>query len=384
MTPIRSPRPVVAALLALLAAACQDGTGPGAGESFDARAALEDYETFGALLTSPGFSGLGALEAHLPAGALVPASGPAPGLVAALAPALERLAREHDPRAFAVGLVAEIERVRSARPAVSGVTTASAVAPARAPLISQGRRGSTFVYDPELGEYVIDPDRTGAPADGVRFVVYEETRDGRPDPAREVGWADLIDEGDDSAEDVALRLVVVMDGDPCLDYRTTVDERGGHGVVTVDGFLEHGGERLDFDIDVSGSDAGVASTIDVAFEMRIDRRSFAITGSLRGGEAHGGTGDVDIEVRHGSASLRVDVSGTDTAIDGTFWLDGGVFATVSGDPDAPVFTSADGDPLTFHEIAVLFRILAVVAEVLQLFQHLVAPVGHLVLLGIVL
>ena len=61
-----------------------------------------------------------------------------------------------------------------------------------------------------------------------------------------------------------------------------------------------------------------------------------------------------------------------------------MFATVSGDPDNPTFLGASGEELTLSEVAVLLRVVAVVADVFQMFEDLVEPVGHLVVLGVIL
>ena len=40
----------------------------------------------------------------------------------------------------------------------------------------------------------------------------------------EIGYADLIDEGDGSVEDIALRFICVQNGIEVLNYATTLDE----------------------------------------------------------------------------------------------------------------------------------------------------------------
>jgi hypothetical protein len=257
--------------------------------------------------------------------------------------------------------------------------------PAGAPIISGIHRGKTFVWDPDAEEYVVDPERTDAPAHGVRFVVYEETAPGVPDPDAPVGYADLVDEGDGSAEDVVLRLELVVDAVQVLSYRTAVDTEGARITVEVDGFLQdpEGPDRLDFDLRVEGPVESGGGAADLEFEMGIDARDFEIVGSVRGVEDDG-TGRTDIFVRHGDDSLGVEVEATASTLAGTILLDGELFATVSGHPDAPTFTGASGDDLTGREVAVLLRVVAVVVDVLVLFNDLVEPVAGLVGLGLIL
>ena len=355
------------ALLAGMASACDTGTGPDAIARFDAEGALEDYAKLDAVLTSEswvGFKGLGAQMAFDRVG-----SGPA----------------------LAVGLVTDIRSVRDGADAGSLASALIAriegahLSGAAAPIISGRHRGKTFVYDFEKQDYAVDPDRGGAPSTGVRFIVYEHDRlTGKPTSDTEIGHADLIDEGDVSAEDIVLRLVVVVDGRTVLDYRTSLDDLGNGGRITVDGFLQDELDRLDFDISVAGSEQGGGEEVDVSFRMGIADRDFEITGSVKGSEGEGSSGDIDVSVRHGAESLRVDVSGTDQSIDGTFYLNGEVFATVSGHPDEPSFLGAGGAPLTAPEVLMLHRIIHVLDDVFDLFEELVEPVGHLVILGVIL
>ena len=256
---------------------------------------------------------------------------------------------------------------------------------AKAPIISQFRRGKTFVYDQDLGRYVIDEDLNGAPATGVRFILYEEGPDYKPDPSQEVGHADLIDEGDESAEDIALRLVVVEGTDTVIEYRTTLDHEGDSGEITVVGFLQGEDDRLDFDLNVEGSSVGGTETIDVEFEFGIAARNFKVTGAVSGMESESAEGgEIDIQAKHGTDSFRADLVGDETSLEGTFYLNGDLFATVSGDPDDPTFKGSTGEPLTWAEALVLHQIVDSVEDAWDFFEDLLDPVDELVLLAIIL
>ncbi len=359
-------RMAAVAVIAGALAACDTGTGPELAATFDAEAALDDYRSMDAVLASDtwtGFKGLGARMAF-------ERLGQSPALAVGLAGELRAIASAEDVRALRADLIAR---------------AAAAPVGAAAPVISSAHRGKTFVYDFAAGEYVVDPDRAGAPATGVRFIVYEHDRlTGKPTSDVEIGHADLIDQGDGSAEDIALRLVVVVGGLTAIDYRTTVDDLGDGGRITVGGFLQDEHDRLDFDIAVEGSRQGGMEAVDIEFEMGIAARDFRITGAVSGVDGDGGSGEIDVTVRHGSESLRVAVSGTAESIDGAFYLHGDLFATVSGHPDEPTFVSADGDPLTAPEVAVLLRMVGVLDDVFDLFGELIEPIGHLVILAIIL
>jgi len=229
---------------------------------------------------------------------------------------------------------------------------------------------------------VVDPTRMDAPATGVRFIVYAESG-GRPDPSRETGYADLVDEGDGSAQDIALRLAVVQDGGTILDYRTTLDETDGRGTVTVDGFLRNEQDRLDFDLDVQGTGSGAAGTVDISFRMAVEGRAFEILGAVSGAK-QGEGGDVDVTVRHGPDSLRLDASATATTIAGTAYVNGEPFVEISGDPAAPTFRRPGGAALSHAEMLVLYRVVDVVEDVFDLFEDLLDPIDELVILAVIL
>ena len=352
--------------LALLAAACES-TAPDIDTMLDTDAALADYDAVEGVLASPDWEAFQAL------GGRTPFSGSPAGVEAV--GALNAAGASGGPRAFA----AELSR------RLAGVA-APAGGPAAAPIISDTHRGATFVYDPGADEYVVDPERSGAPATGVRFVLYEVDEAGIPILEEEIGFADLVDEGDDSAEDVALRLTVVAHERTALDYRTTVDIGVGWGEITVSGFLQdHDGVRLDFDIEARGEQATSGNTLDIAFELGVESRGFSISGSASGVEdGAAGAGDVRLTVAHRRHVIELDVSGTGGVLDGSIFVDGDLFATVSGDADDPTILSADGDPLTFAEAVVLHRVLDGVEDVFDLLEDLVDPVDELVLVGLVL
>jgi hypothetical protein len=253
------------------------------------------------------------------------------------------------------------------------------------PIISSFRRGKTFVYDPALGRYVMDPNAEGAPDTGVRFLLYEPGPGGKPDVEAQIGYTDLIDEGDESPEEIALRLMVVRDEVTILDYRTTVDILARGGKVTVEGYLQGEFDRLDFDIQVTGaSDEGGAS-VDISFEMGIATRDFLISGSVHGVNGDSGEGgEVSLLVRHGGDSFAIEASGDEDDIQGTFRLNGGLFATVTGNPDSPTIKGRDGDDLTWAETLVLRQILDSTEDVFDLFEDLMDPVDELVIIALIL
>lgn len=356
------------AALVLLAgvAACESTTtSPPSLVELDTEAALSDYETLARVLSTQGFAGFLALEGRTPFGERAGISA-----VAGLDP------RAGDsPRGFALRLM---ETLRQA--------DASSGGPAAAPLLSGQFLGKTFVYDPALDEYVVDPDRTGAPDNGVRFILYEVDAQDRPRTGREIGYADLLDEGAGSAADVQLRWVAVEAGKTVLDYRTSVDESEGDGRITVDGFVVDDSARLDFSVDVRGRRSGGKELLDMDFDLRVDSREFRVTGEVRGMEDGdgNGSGSVVVAVKHQAHSLRLELDGTPGTVNGSIAVDGDLFATITGDPEDPDVKGASGEPVTAEEAMVVLAVVQIVDDVFTLVEDLVEPVHNLLALGWIL
>jgi len=362
-----SKRALTLALVVTFAGACETGTEPEEQDSFDTQKALADHEALDVILASEAMAGFRAL------GAGITFQGVAPEVEFALkiGGSLEIPVDPSQARSFAGQIVSAASELGPG--------------PFSNPIISVFRRGKTFVYDPDLGRYVMDEVREGAPTTGVRFILYRPGADGKPDPSAEVGYADLIDEGDDSVEDIALRLLVVEGSDTLLDYATTLDVLDHGGEISVEGYLQGDQDRLTFDIQVRGSDGAQENTVDIDFEMGIATRDFLITGSVSGVENESGEGgEIDLLVQHGNDSFQVDVSGTSDSIDGTFYLNGTLFATVAGDPDDPIFTSATGSTLTWAEMLVLRQVIDSTEDVFDFWEDLLDPVDELVILAIIL
>ncbi|MEX2285282.1 MAG: hypothetical protein WEE89_22545 [Gemmatimonadota bacterium] len=359
-------RPTLPLVLITIAAGCQDTSGPGSLSKLNAAAALADYNAMDAVLQSTGWKSFQMTAAKMD----VTKFGFAPAAAARATAALSELAPGGDPRAFA-----------SAMASVANETVVAAAA--RIPLISDANRGKTFVFSAQLHDWVVDPARTGAPANGVRFITYEP-KGAEPDPTRPTGHADLIDLGNASAG-IALRLVVVEGSLTVLDYKTTLEGTDAGGHVTVDGFIQNNRDKLDFDIDVSGEKSGGAEQGEISLDLGIAAREFRVTGEVRSEKQNGSeSGSVDLSVRHGAASFRVDIENDLGTLSGTIDLNNAAFAKVSGEAQQPVFKNPSGGDINGAEALVLWRIFDITEDVFDLFEDLVEPIAELVIIAVIL
>lgn len=351
-----------ALLVALtLLAACEPATGPGAEGSLDTRAALADHKAMQDVFTTRSWSGLQALAGRTPVAAQ--------STVAAMQ-AVPALATSGTGTSWAFRMLRDM----------SGAHRTSDLART---VISPTHLGKTFVYEASTDRYVIDPKRAGAPANGTRFITYEVGESGRPIPGREIGYADLRDEGATSGETVVLRLTVVERGTTVIDYRTRALLRERDGEIGVDGYAQDAqGARLTFSVDVAARTTGGETRIDADFELALSPRGFSAIGAVRGiKEGDGGDGEITLTLRHASNSLAVALADTRGALTGRILVDDKLFVNVSGTREAPVVRGPAGETLNESQLELVDAIVKMSDDVFDLVEDLVKPVEHLLLLG---
>lgn len=243
--------------------------------------------------------------------------------------------------------------------ALSFTPAARAVAPAlgaglAASSMPSQYLGKTLVFDEQDRLYIVDPDRTGAPATGVRFVTYAMDLDaGSPIvPLTEIGYVDVsIQSENESSLVLELSLVSTAGQAPVTlaDYTMAfeaTDDASGTGIsLQAAGFASDGTERVDFEVgvafqfpatgdagtfehsvafDVVGTGIGFEQTLDLAF----DPSTF---------EAIGDASYVNT-VTNGGETLVLDLAiDEDDALIGVVERNGVVVLTVGGMYESPTF-----------------------------------------------
>jgi hypothetical protein len=231
--------------------------------------------------------------------------------------------------------------------------------------------GVTFTRNAETLEY--EPsDRTGAPANGVRFIVYAANPISQQPvtPLQEVGYADI--EVTETATSGTFRIELVSGNVTYLDY--TVGVTGSQSTVTanITGFVTNGEDRVNFDLDMHLNLTDETATLDylltvptrgnfrLDFEQEITATTLTSTVELRG--------------PHGT----VTIAGTHTETGGTYEVEvnGDAFATITVPQSGPaVFTGADGEPLTEQELETLQRVFLAFYGGLDFFEDLLDPLA---------
>ena len=344
-------------------AACDDTTGPNA--AFDASVAADDYQAMSEVVNSPDWDAFRSAAAGFSYG-----QSQSQDVPAALAQTIEgleglRTARGED----------------MARAVIAGwgdlPTSAQAV-------ISETHRGVTFEYSTETEDYFAG-ERTGAPLNGVRFILYELDEFENPIVESEIGWVDLLDEGDE-VEGVVLRLSATANSVNFLDYRVALENpEVGTGSLAIDGFLRNAEDQLDFDIDVVASQSQQEGEVDITFNASIDSRNFGIALALDAvNDDTGETGALSLTVTHGAHSIAVDGTVVEGVLDATIALNGEDWVTMTGDPENPTFNSVSGEGLTAEELVMLGEVGNVAERVFEFFGELMEPAMHIILLGLIL
>lgn len=228
--------------------------------------------------------------------------------------------------------------------------------------------GVTFVYDPGQSAYV-PSQRMGAPANGVRFILYDN-----PSDLTEIGYLDFIDESDFGVQpwviDVSLEVFLTGVG-TVLDYAVTGTALEGSANITFNGHLSDGTETLFFNFVFAGEDA---TGWDATFTLTFQSLSLALELS----ELPTGAGSITITIVDTANDndivfdISVDETGEVQAGSGIYVNDV-LVAIISGNVDGIVnITNAEGEPLTDAEINALAQILGGLLQAFLVMQHIFA------------
>lgn len=227
--------------------------------------------------------------------------------------------------------------------------------------------GKTLVFDPETESYVVDEERTGAPADGVRFILYE----GDPEtdevalPLVEIGHVDIVDTSTESEIDVALEAVV--DGETVIDIGTNITSTETSADIASDGSISDGTELFEYALSVAamgdeqqGTITGavdISTTTDIVIDVDVE-----VSGSL---ESETGSGSASVAIQHDGHTVTYAAELDDQGnITGEVSIDGDVLALIDVDLEAEelAITDAGGGELSAQELEALERVLEAAGE----------------------
>jgi hypothetical protein len=252
------------------------------------------------------------------------------------------------------------------------------------PIFPSNFLGRTFEWDEGLGRYAMT-DRVGAPANGIRFILYAiDPFTERPaTPLNEVGLMDLTDEGDAVATRLGIRAET--DGVTRLDYLVTASYallgQNVQAIATGVGFISDGTRRLDFDLaqTVTLDNASGTMQVDLLYELRMDDEGIRVlvdAGTEIDLSASGIGLDVMMTITDGGNVTVFDAAvGQDESLSGTVRHNGETVVLMSGTTSAPVFTDAGGSLLTNAEVVALTQIFGLFDDVFDFVEEVFEPFG---------
>ncbi len=250
------------------------------------------------------------------------------------------------------------------------------------PIFPSNFLGTTFEWDEGLGRYAMT-ERTGAPADGIRFILYAvDPFTGEPAlPLNEIGFLDLTDEG--SASATRLGVYAETGGIARLDYTVTASYALLGDVIeataTGAGYISDGTRRLDFDLvqTVAFNTVNETMRVDMLYDLRMDDENVRVVvdvGSDIDLSASDLSLDVMMTITDGGNVTVLDITVDQTEnITGTVLHNGQTVAQIDGSTSAPVFTNASGDPLSSAEAAALVEVFDVVEDVFDFVEAVFEP-----------
>jgi hypothetical protein len=253
------------------------------------------------------------------------------------------------------------------RPTAAGFSASSAAIPAQF-------LGKTFVYSG--GSYVVSAE-TGAPANGVRFLLYaiDPVTFLPALPLNQTGYVDLVDMS--SGTTSSARVIVVSGTTTYLDYQVSASSTITSGRVTVIGFITDGTTQATFNLRAALTSAG-GLTLSYSLDVPQRELSIDLTMSVNGLTAETSTVNVTLDMRGQNGWVRL--TGQFTVNGGTLnvAINGAQFATITTVGAEVVITGAAGQPLAQDELETLQRVFDYAGSGFVAFDQLLAPVGMLV------
>lgn len=235
--------------------------------------------------------------------------------------------------------------------------------------------GTTWVYNTTEGAYVMAPDSTDGPADGVRISLYavDPILHQIVEPLTYVGYLELTDEGTVSAD--AVRISAFIGSTNVLNYLASATVTTSDVTFSADGFLSDGSTRVDFELSVSLAPELDQASIDyLVYIGDTPETADRLVHLQVDADAVAGTLDITLTVVHDGHTVVIVVSGNDLAITGTVTHNGVQVVTISGTGENPSFVNTlTEQPLNNAELQALAELLLGVFVVLDHFDNLLWP-----------
>jgi hypothetical protein len=357
-------RPVVTvALVSLVLAGCTGGSDPDA--PFNPTGTSADLQAMNSTFASPTFASFSTFGVAFDA-----ALGGSPIISSSIA-ALDVKGKDvNQVRAAAARSATRLTAMlrRGADASLKTGRTSYAAVPAEV-------AGKTFVYDLSTAAYVMS-DATGAPGNGVRFILYavDPVSYAPIDPLVETGYVDLIDLSGGSTQ--AARVIVVSGGVTYVDYTVTATSGTSSGRVTVNGMITDGTTQANI---VLQSTITFTAGLTLSYSLDLPQRDVSIDLSVGVSDVSQPDSPINVSLTMRGPNGTVTMSGqfTDTTGDLDIRVNGHAFASITTDGITTTITRVDGSSLSDDEAAALNGVFEVQSGAFVSFDQMLAPVGAL-------
>jgi hypothetical protein len=217
-------------------------------------------------------------------------------------------------------------------------------------LIPESFRGRTYEYSATAGWYY-NAARTGAPENGIRFILYAIDPVTHEPTDMEIGYADVKDESTDT--EAIVRLQVFSGQDEYVNYTVKASGLVGSLSVEIAGSVTDGTTQVDFTLNHSFEATFASARAEFDYVIEVPSREFTVDATMV----------IEVDAGTQSASITVEASfrqGSNTvAIAGTIdsQTDGGTlevtvneapFATITITRQSITVTPAEGELTAAH------------------------------------
>ncbi|HXV87421.1 MAG TPA: hypothetical protein VD793_12000, partial [Gemmatimonadales bacterium] len=315
--------------------------------SFDPAAATEAAGTVvTALQQSPAFQTMSVLGDDITVGAP-----PAPLIWAAL-----------PNEAFAQGRLTDWARL--------GAETLASHADLLAPIFPSDLLGKTFTYNLSQSRYEVST-QPGAPATGVRFVLYAVNIVAHTvqQPLNPVGYLDLTDLSDPSA--AVLGVKIVINNATLLDYQASATFSTGSIAFGADGSISDGQTTVEFDLTQSVT-SGPTIAVDYRLAVPEEQVELELVATITAAQS-----DINLTIAYQGTTTIVHAEGNPNGIVGMITHNDALVVNIAGTPDNPVFTDPSGAELSPAQIEALQNLFDSTDALLDAFDELLGPAHRL-------
>jgi hypothetical protein len=233
--------------------------------------------------------------------------------------------------------------------------------------------GKTFVYDLGTDGYVAS-DISGAPSNGVRFVLYavDPVTYLPADPLVETGHVDITDVSTGTTQ--AARVQVVSGSTTYIDYTVSASSGATSGRVTVLGYVTDGETQANINL---RSTITVTAGLTLSYGLTMPDRDVALNLTVSVSDVSQPDSPINLNLTMRGPNGTVTMTGQFAETSGTInvRINGTAFATITTNGTTTTITGAGGDPLSDDELFALEGVFQIQSQAFTSFDQMLAPVG---------